>query len=82
MRGRAAWPIVAAALLSACGQTGPLYLPERAGGVVTRPAGEAPPPEDGASTQQGSPEAAPQPSTLPPESSTEKSDKKPEAAPR
>jgi predicted small lipoprotein YifL len=77
MNRRIAFLTAAAALLAACGQTGPLYLPDRGGDVVTRPAGEAPPPEDGATRQQGSPETAPQPSTQPPESSTNKSEKKP-----
>ena len=79
MNARAGFAVVAGAatLLAACGQTGPLYLPDSSGGaVVTRPAGESPPPEDGATRQQGSPEAAPQPSTQTPESSTSKSDKK------
>jgi len=35
-----------AALLAGCGQKGPLYLPERTGEVVTRPA-QTPPPADG-----------------------------------
>jgi predicted small lipoprotein YifL len=77
MNGRISFVITAAALLAACGQTGPLYLPDRGGAVVTRPAGESPPPEDGATREQGSPETAPQPSTQPPESSTNKSEKKP-----
>jgi predicted small lipoprotein YifL len=77
MSARAALFVLAAALLCACGQTGPLYLPDRGGEVVTRPAGETPPPEDGATREQGSPETAPQPSTQPPESSTNKSPKKP-----
>jgi predicted small lipoprotein YifL len=34
---RIAW-LAAAGLLAGCGQTGPLYLPEPAGEVVTRPA--------------------------------------------
>jgi predicted small lipoprotein YifL len=77
MNGRISFVITAAALLAACGQTGPLYLPDRGGAVVTRPAGESPPPEDGATREQVSPETAPQPSTQPPESSTNKSEKKP-----
>lgn len=31
------------ALLAACGQKGPLYLPEESGNVVVRPAAEAAP---------------------------------------
>jgi len=45
--------IVAATLLAACGQTGPLYLPEDDGAtVITRPAG-------GAATPAPAPAAAP-----------------------
>ncbi len=79
MNRRIAFVVTAAALLAACGQTGPLYLPDRGGAVVTRPAGDTPatPPPEGAATRQPSPEAAPQPSTQPPESSTNKSEKKP-----
>ncbi len=69
----------AALMLSACGQTGALYLPERGGAVVTRPAGQTPPPEDSATRDQPSSEGAPQPATQPPESSTHKSEKKPDA---
>jgi predicted small lipoprotein YifL len=32
-----------AALLAGCGQKGPLYLPERPGEIVTRPATDSPP---------------------------------------
>jgi predicted small lipoprotein YifL len=71
--------LAAALLLSACGQTGPLYLPDRGGDVVTRPAGQTPPPpEDSATRDQPSSEGAPQPSTQPPESSTNKPEKKSE----
>jgi predicted small lipoprotein YifL len=71
--------LAAALLVSACGQTGPLYLPERGGDVVTRPAGQTTPPEDSATRDQPSSEGAPQPSTQPPESSTSKPEKKPDA---
>jgi predicted small lipoprotein YifL len=47
--------------LAACGQKGPLYLPDEGGEVVTRPSGQPPNP---------SPETAPQPSTQPPASTT------------
>jgi predicted small lipoprotein YifL len=78
MSARISLLLVAAALLAACGQTGPLYLPDRGGDVVTRPAGQTPPPPDGgAARQPTSPEVAPQPSTQPPETSTNKSEKKP-----
>lgn len=36
--------LLAAVMLAACGKTGPLYLPDRGGEVVTRPA----PPDPGA----------------------------------
>jgi predicted small lipoprotein YifL len=43
---RAALVIAAGAVLAACGQKGPLYLPDATGEVVTRPApAETPPPE-------------------------------------
>jgi predicted small lipoprotein YifL len=71
--------LAAALLLSACGQTGPLYLPDRGGDVITRPAGQTTPPEDSSTRDQPSSEGAPQPSTQPPESSTSKSEKKPDA---
>jgi len=53
-------------LLSACGQKGPLYLPDQGGEVVTRPSGQ----------QNPSPETAPQPSTQPPTSTTKPEDEK------
>lgn len=77
MSARLGLVALAAALLSACGQTGPLYLPDRGGEVVTRPAGETPPPEGGAARQPTSPETAPQPGTQPPENTTNKPEKKP-----
>jgi|KBSMisStaDraftv2_1062788.scaffolds.fasta_scaffold154641_2 predicted small lipoprotein YifL len=52
--------------LGACGQKGPLYLPDQGGEVVTRPAGQ----------QNPSPETAPQPSTQPPASTTKPEDEK------
>ncbi len=58
-------PLGAAVLvtLAACGQKGPLYLPEKGGEVVTRPA---------AGQAQPSPEAAPQPATQAPPDETGK----------
>jgi predicted small lipoprotein YifL len=59
--------LVAAAVLAglaACGQKGPLYLPDKGGEVVTRPGG-------GQAQQQKSPETAPQPSTQPQPSNTD-----------
>jgi predicted small lipoprotein YifL len=38
----AAW-LVVSAMLAACGQKGPLYLPEKPGEIVTRPAPPAQP---------------------------------------
>ncbi|MGH8241127.1 MAG: LPS translocon maturation chaperone LptM [Steroidobacteraceae bacterium] len=71
----------AAFLLAACGQKGPLYLPDTGGEVVTRPAGAT---QDAPQTpQQASPETAPQPSTQPPQNTTPKpEDEKKGATPR
>ncbi len=77
MNARITLLVVAAGLLTACGQTGPLYLPDRGGDVVTRPAGQTPPPDGGAAREPTSPEVAPQPATQPPENSTDTSEKKP-----
>jgi predicted small lipoprotein YifL len=65
---------VAGVLLAACGQKGPLYLPDQGGEVVTRPGG--------AQTQSSpSTETAPQPSTqTPPQPKPE--DEKKEQSPR
>jgi predicted small lipoprotein YifL len=61
--------------VAACGQKGPLYLPDKGGEVVTRPGGGTP------GTQ--SPETAPQPSTQPPDSTTQKpEDQKKSQTPR
>jgi predicted small lipoprotein YifL len=43
--GAASLTLMAAGVLAACGQKGPLYLPDTAGEVVTRPAA-TPPAED------------------------------------
>jgi predicted small lipoprotein YifL len=58
----------AAVLLAACGQKGPLYLPDQGGEVVTRPGGQ---------TQSApSSESAPQPSTeTPPQTKPEEQKK-------
>ena len=60
--------------LGACGQKGPLYLPDQGGEVVTRPGGQA----------QGSqsPETAPQPSTQTPPQTKPRDQKKEQASPR
>ncbi len=73
MVARFATRLIAGALLAslgACGQKGPLYLPDKGGEVVTRPGGPA--------QQQQSPETAPQPSTQPQPNGTE-TDKKNQA---
>lgn len=63
------------ALLAACGQKGPLYLPDQGGEVVTRPGGQNP--------QSPSPETAPQPSTqTPPNTTTKPEDEKKSQSPR
>ena len=84
--GRLVALMVAALALAACGQKGPLYLPDSGGEVVTRPAGatqgtpqqqqQQPSQQQQQSPQQPSSETAPQPSTTPPESTTTKPDKK------
>lgn len=58
------------AALAGCGQKGPLYLPDKGGEVVTRPAGQ---------TQQApqSPETAPQPGTQPQPNPTDKKSQAP-----
>jgi predicted small lipoprotein YifL len=48
------WLLPAVALLAACGQKGPLYLPEKTGEIVTRPTqtpAPAPAPSGGESTE-------------------------------
>jgi predicted small lipoprotein YifL len=61
-----AWVALVVLALSACGQKGPLYLPDQGGEVVTRPAGQ----------QNPSPETAPQPATQPPATTTKPEDDK------
>jgi predicted small lipoprotein YifL len=68
-------------MLAACGQKGPLYLPDQGGEVVTRPGGQAQSQQNQQSqpSQQQSPEVAPQPATqTPPDSSTRPEEKKPQ----
>jgi predicted small lipoprotein YifL len=65
----------AALALSACGQKGPLYLPEKGGAVVTSPAATAPapPPPPNAPGQPPQIPPAPEPQSTPepvPSSST------------
>jgi predicted small lipoprotein YifL len=63
--------VILLAGLAACGQKGPLYIPDKGGEVVTRPAGES----------RQSPETGPQPSTQPQTNTTE-SEKKNNTPPR
>jgi predicted small lipoprotein YifL len=51
-------------LIVGCGQKGPLYMPDKGGEVVTRPAGQT--------QSTPSPETAPQPSTQPADSTATK----------
>jgi predicted small lipoprotein YifL len=51
------------ALLAACGQKGPLYLPDKTGTVITRPAPSADPPASEAPT---APSTTPTPDSSPP----------------
>jgi predicted small lipoprotein YifL len=70
---RFARAVIASAVLEGlvgCGQKGPLYLPDKGGEVVTRPAGQT-------QQQPQSPETAPQPSTQPQTNTTESEKKKP-----
>jgi predicted small lipoprotein YifL len=54
--------LLAAGLLAACGQTGPLYLPEDEGAtVITRPAGDAAPSTAPTPAPPASPATAPAP---------------------
>jgi predicted small lipoprotein YifL len=64
--------VVVLASLAACGQKGPLYMPDQGGEVVTRPAG-----------QTQSPETAPTPGTqTPPDTTTKPDDEKKNQNPR
>jgi predicted small lipoprotein YifL len=66
--------VVLTASLTACGQTGPLYMPDQGGEVVTRPAGQA---------QPQSPETAPTPATqTPADTTTKPNDEKKNQPPR
>jgi predicted small lipoprotein YifL len=67
------WILTASAALAAaaCGQKGPLYLPDHNGSVVTRPAGTAPQPSPQGQTPQ---ESAPQGSTDTTKQKTDKND--------
>lgn len=67
MRLQLAGAALAALLLAACGQKGPLYLPDQTGEVVTRPTqtppvppppAEDPPPEEKDTDEDQPPEAS------------------------
>jgi len=62
--GAAALAAAAAIGLAACGQKGPLYLPEKGGAVVTTPA-QTPPASPTPSGQPPQPSPAPQPQSTP-----------------
>jgi len=61
--------LLSAGLLAGCGQKGPLYLPEKARDIVTRPAGSTttPPEEPQAPSTPRSPDSTPQPPNPAPE---------------
>lgn len=66
MRGAWPLPILAALAAGGCGQKGPLYLPDKAGKVVTSaPASPAPASPALAKPQAAPPEAATTPSSAP-----------------
>jgi predicted small lipoprotein YifL len=71
-------------LLAACGQKGPLYLPDTGGEVVTRPGGAAQStPQPSQQPPQPIPsETAPPPSTQTPASTTPKSEDEKKSPPR
>ena len=49
---RAGVAVLLTCVLAACGQKGPLYLPDRGGEIVTRPAKEPPEPSTGPNSPQ------------------------------
>ena len=80
MKTRALIGMAALLLAAACGQKGPLYLPDEGGEVVTRPAGQTQPGQTQTSPQ--STETAPQPSTQPPDTTVKPDNSKKESTPR
>jgi predicted small lipoprotein YifL len=52
--------VLMAGFLSACGQKGPLYLPDAPGEVVTRPAATPPPAPESPAPEVASPEGTTQ----------------------
>jgi predicted small lipoprotein YifL len=52
--------VLIAGALSACGQKGPLYLPDAPGEVVTRPAATPPPAPSSPAPEVPAPEGTPQ----------------------
>ena len=85
MSDRLALSCVAALLacgLNACGQKGPLYLPEAPSEVVTRPAATPPPSENTeAPNSPQTPDSAPTPPSPTPEVTTPEEKKEKGAAP-
>jgi len=71
-------PVLAAGLLmlAGCGLKGPLYLPEKSGNVVVRPAAGSTPPTEPAKPADGAPPTAPPADSPPPATEVE-----PEIAP-
>jgi predicted small lipoprotein YifL len=67
-----------AALLSGCGQKGPLYLPDKNAAVVTAPAQPAPPATTAPATTAPAPTPAAAPDTAAPPAQTPDQTKKPD----
>lgn len=61
-----AFAALALGALSACGQKGPLYLPDAAGEVVTRPAATPPPAPTENTSAPNSPQTVDAPADAPP----------------
>jgi predicted small lipoprotein YifL len=76
--------ILSAGALAGCGQKGPLYLPDKASEIVTRPAQTPPPPENSGATSSpqtvDSPAAPPSPAPEPAAPESDKDKKKQDAA--
>ena len=65
---------LAVACLAACGQTGPLYLPESQGEVVTRPTQTPPEDAGGSASSPQSVDSPPAPATPAPEVTAPRAD--------
>ena len=77
---RAPWAVAGVAVtLAACGQKGPLYLPDKGGAVVTSPVPSAAPPPAPAAPPQSAPnqpaQSAPEQPTQTPPATPKKTDK-------